>query len=109
MQTAHFRIPEAKKPKKGEQPLSEGDDAVIVAKTRPDVTRKGIEMIGDLRTDALHEALLRAPIEDDTLMALLDLVFAGQNISYYGAAGLREHAARLFDQEGKLDYNMGTL
>ncbi len=87
-------------------------------KTRPDVTRKGIEMIGDLRTDALHEALSRAPIEDDTLMALLVLAFAGQNvtvasgtrdISYYGAAGLGEHAARLFDQEGKLDFDMDTL
>ena len=38
-------------------------------------------MIGDLRTDALHEALGRAPIEDDTLLALLVLAFAGQNVS----------------------------
>ncbi len=111
-------MPEAKKPKKGEQPLGEGNDAAIVVKTRPDVTRKGIEMIGDLRTDALHEALSRTPIEDDTLMALLVLAFAGQNvtvasgardISYYGAAGLGEHAARLFDQEGKFDFDMDTL
>lgn len=118
VQSVHFRMPEARKPKKGEQPLGEGDDAAIVVKTRPDVTRKGIEMIGDLRTDALHEALSRAPIEDDTLMALLVLAFAGQNvtvasgardISYYGAAGLGEHAARLFDQEGKLDFDMDTL
>ena len=118
VQTVHFRMPEAKKPKKGEQPAGEGDDTAIVVKTRPDVTRKGIEMIGDLRTDALHEALSRAPIEDDTLMALLVLAFAGQNvtvasgtrdISYYGAAGLGEHAARLFDEEGKLDFDMETL
>ncbi|OYR17703.1 ParB N-terminal domain-containing protein [Brucella grignonensis] len=118
VQSVHFRMPEAKKPKKGEQPLGEGNDAAIVVKTRPDVTRKGIEMIGDLRTDALHEALSRTPIEDDTLMALLVLAFAGQNvtvasgardISYYGAAGLGEHAARLFDQEGKFDFDMDTL
>ncbi|MBZ9804959.1 ParB N-terminal domain-containing protein [Mesorhizobium sp. ES1-6] len=118
VQSVHFRMPEAKKPKKGEQTLSEGDDAAIVVKTRPDVTRKGMEMIGDLRTDALHEALSRAPIEDDTLMALLVLAFAGQNVtvasgardvSYCGAAGLGEHAARLFDQEGKLDFDMDTL
>jgi hypothetical protein len=51
------------------------------------VTRKGIEMIGDLRTDALHEALSRAPIEDDTLMALLVLAFAGQNVSVDSGAG----------------------
>ncbi|MBZ9701677.1 MULTISPECIES: plasmid partitioning protein [unclassified Mesorhizobium] len=118
VQTVHFRMPEVKKPRKGEQPVGEGDDAAIVVKTRPDVARKGIEMIGDLRTDALHEALSRAPIEDDTLMALLVLAFAGQNvtvasgtrdISYYGAAGLGEHAARLFDQDGKLDFDIDTL
>jgi ParB family chromosome partitioning protein len=38
-------------------------------------------MIGDFRTDALHEALARAPIEEDTLMALLVLAFAGRNVS----------------------------
>jgi hypothetical protein len=59
----------------------------VVSKPRPDVTRKGIEMIGDLRTDALHEALARAPIEDDTLMALLVLAFAGQNVSVDSAGG----------------------
>ncbi|GLS35026.1 peptide transporter [Mesorhizobium tianshanense] len=120
VQSVAYRMPEVKKPKgkKGEQPVAEGDDASIVVNTRPDVTRKGMEMIGDLRTDALHEALSRAPIEDDTLMALLVLAFAGQNvtvasgardISYYGAASLVEHATRLFDQDGKLDFDMDTL
>ncbi|RWC37630.1 MAG: plasmid partitioning protein [Mesorhizobium sp.] len=118
VQSVHYRMPEAKKPKKGEQPVAEGDDAPIVVNTRPDVTRKGIEMIGDLRTDALHEALARAPIEDDTLMALLVLAFAGQNvtvasgardISYYGAASLGEHASRLFNAEGTLEFDLDTL
>ncbi|MCW8060500.1 ParB N-terminal domain-containing protein [Agrobacterium tumefaciens] len=116
VQSVTFRMPDAKKPKKGEQ--SKGDDAAIVVRARPDVTRKGIEMIGDLRTDALHDALARAPIEDDTLMALLVLAFAGQNvtvasanrdISYYGAAKLAEHAVPLFNQEGKLEFDMDTL
>jgi ParB family chromosome partitioning protein len=120
VQSAAYRIPEAKKSKgkNGEQTVAGGEDAPIVVNTRPDVTRKGMEMVGDLRTDALHEALSRAPIEDDTLMALLVLAFAGQNvtvasgtrdISYYGAAGLGEHAARLFDQDGKLEFDMDTL
>lgn len=120
VQSVAYRMPEAKKPKgkNGEQTVADGDDAPIVVNTRPDVTRKGMEMVGDLRTDALHEALSRAPIEDDTLMALLVLAFAGQNvtvasgardISYYGAAGLGEHAARLFDQDGKLKFDMDTL
>ncbi|MEO8684303.1 MAG: ParB N-terminal domain-containing protein, partial [Devosia sp.] len=75
VQSVAYRLPEAKKPKgkQGDEAATDGDDAPIVVNTRPDVTRKGVEMIGDLRTDALHEALSRAPIEDDTLMALLVL------------------------------------
>ncbi|WP_266065082.1 ParB N-terminal domain-containing protein [Brucella intermedia] len=116
VQSVTFRMPDAKKPKKGEQ--AQSDDDAIVVRARPEVTRKGIEMIGDLRTDALHDALTRAPIEDDTLMALLVLAFAGQNvtvasanrdISYYGAAKLAEHAVPLFNQEGKLEFDMDTL
>ncbi|WP_404924665.1 ParB N-terminal domain-containing protein [Mesorhizobium sp. ORM16] len=120
VQSLAYRMPAAKQPKgkNGADVEADGDDIVVTAKPRPDVTRKGIEMIGDLRTDALHEALSRAPIEDDTLMALLVLAFAGQNvtvasgardISCYGAAGLGEHAARLFDQEGRLAFEMDTL
>ncbi|BCH19555.1 peptide transporter (plasmid) [Mesorhizobium sp. L-2-11] len=120
VQSVAYRMPEAKKPKgkRGEDGVVDGDDAPIVVKTRPDVTRKGMEMIGDLRTDALHEALSRAPIEDDTLMALLVLAFAGQNVtvasgtrdmSYFGAASLAEHSVPLFNEEGKLDFDMDTL
>lgn len=120
VQSVAYRMPAAKKPKgkNGADVEADGDDIVVTAKPRPDVTRKGMEMIGDLRTDALHEALSRAPIGDDTLMALLVIAFAGQNVtvasgardvSNYGAAGLGEHAARLFDQEGKLDFDMDTL
>ncbi|RWD29462.1 MAG: plasmid partitioning protein [Mesorhizobium sp.] len=121
VQSVHYRLPEAKKAKaKGDSGArTDGaDDAGIVSASRPDVTRKGIEMIGDLRTDALHEALARAPIEDDTLMALLVLAFAGQNvslasgardISYFGAASLGEHAARLFNPEGVLEFDMDEL
>ncbi|MER8541411.1 ParB N-terminal domain-containing protein [Mesorhizobium sp. M1334] len=120
VQSVAYRMPAAKKSKdkNGDDVAVDGDDIVVTAKPRPEVTRKGMEMIGDLRTDALHEALSRAPIEDDTLMALLVLAFAGQNvtvacgardISYYGPAGLGEHAARLFDKEGKLAFDMDTL
>ncbi|TIW26198.1 MAG: plasmid partitioning protein [Mesorhizobium sp.] len=121
VQSVHYRLPEAKKAKaKGDSGAGTdgADDAGIVSASRPDVTRKGIEMIGDLRTDALHEALARAPIEDDTLMALLVLAFAGQNvsvasgardISYFGAASLGEHAARLFNPEGVLEFDMDEL
>jgi ParB-like chromosome segregation protein Spo0J len=115
VQTAHYRMPELKK-RKGKDETS-ADDVGTVAKPRPDVTRKGIEMIGDLRTDALHEALSRAPIEDDALMALLVLAFAGQNVRVDSGAGgdfrfgqrFGRHAAILFDQDGKLAFDMEAL
>ena len=78
------------------------------------MTRKGVEMIGDLRTDALHEAIGRAPIEDDTLLALLVLAFAGQNVSIAsgnadGFARLERHAARLIDKDGKLAFERQSV
>ncbi|MEC5382374.1 ParB/RepB/Spo0J family partition protein [Aurantimonas sp. C2-6-R+9] len=120
VQSVAYRMPAPKKAKgmNGVVDTADADDGVIAAKSRPDVTRKGNEMIGDLRTDALHEAFSRAPIEDDTLMALLVLAFAGQNVSvasgkhdvaYYGYASLARHAVPLFDQDGKLDFDMDTL
>ncbi|MCJ9735081.1 ParB/RepB/Spo0J family partition protein [Bradyrhizobium sp. PRIMUS42] len=119
VQTVHYRMPAAKKPKGQTGTGSDNaPDAVgEVSKPRPDVTRKGAEMIGDYRTDALREALGRAPIEDDALMALLILAFAGQNVSvmtgsggtYYGHSRLAKNAAALFDADGNLSFDMDTL
>jgi len=116
VKTVHFRMPEVKKKGKGAAE-DVTDEAIVVSRSRPDVTRKGTDMIGDLRTDALHEALSRAPIEDDTLMALLVLAFAGQNVRVDSGAGgdyrfgnrFGRHAANLFDAEGKLAFDMDTL
>jgi ParB family chromosome partitioning protein len=119
VQSVHYRMPAAKKPKgKGAAGSDNGlEDVGTVSKPRPDVTRKGVEMIGDYRTDALREALGRAPIEDDALMALLILAFAGQNVSvttgsggvYYGHSRLAKNAVVLFDANGKLAFDMETL
>jgi len=117
VQTVAYRMPEVKKPKGKGVTSDDAGDTTVVAKSRPDVTRKGIEMIGDFRTDALHEALARAPIEEDTLMALLVLAFAGRNVSVdsgssdtvYGHARLERHAALLFGDGGRLDYDRETL
>ena len=116
VKTAHFRMPEAKKTK-GKDADAGYTGEIVVSKPRPDVTRKGVEMIGDLRTDALHEALSRAPIEDDTLLALLVLAFAGQNVRVDSGAGgdhgygrrFPRHAATLFDAEGKFAFGTDTL
>jgi ParB-like chromosome segregation protein Spo0J len=118
VKTVHFRMPEAKKAKgKGAKDAGDEDEAIVVSKPRPEVTRKGVEMIGDLRTDALHEALSRAPIEDDMLLALLVLAFAGQNVRVDSGAGgdfrfggrFGRHAAALFDAEGKFAFDTDTL
>ena len=117
VQTVAYRMPEVKKPNGKGAASDDAGDTTVVAKSRPDVTRKGIEMIGDFRTDALHDALARAPIEEDTLMALLILAFAGRNVSVdsgssdtvYGHARLERHAALLFGEGGRLDYDRETL
>ncbi|MCR6727842.1 ParB/RepB/Spo0J family partition protein [Agrobacterium fabrum] len=123
VQSVAFRMPEDKR--KGKGGVSAGNDAagtiddpvIDPPKLRPDVTQKGQDMIGDFRTDALHEALGRAPIEDDMLMALLVLAFAGQNVrvdsgasdSVYGPKRFRRHAARLLSEDGKLAFDMETV
>ena len=124
VQTVHYRLPEPKAAAKtgasganGANGSDSDHEDGDLGKVRPDVTRKGIEMIGDLRTDALHEALGRAPIEDDTLMALLILALAGRNVSIlsgasdevYGVTRMDRHAARLVAQTGDLAFDRETL
>ncbi len=118
VQTVHFRMPDEKKKAKGKTGTAatsadEVIEEVIVSRPRPDVTQDGFKIIGDLRTDALREALGRAPIEDHTLMALLVLAFAGTNVTVHspsagdmtGTRRFNRHAAMLLDAEGKLDFD----
>jgi len=87
-QTVVYRLPEPKKAGKPTGDKATGgaagggdDDDTPVARTRPDVTQKGIAMIGDLRTEALHQALADTPIEGDTLLGLMILAFGGSNVT----------------------------
>jgi ParB family chromosome partitioning protein len=57
------------------------------SKPRADVTQAGTAMIGHMRTDALHAALQREPIDDGQLIALLVLALAGQNVDVKTGAG----------------------
>ncbi|WP_311273347.1 MULTISPECIES: ParB/RepB/Spo0J family partition protein [unclassified Rhizobium] len=121
VQSVHYRMPEEAKPKgvAGDASVASGDDAdaITMSKARPDVTQKGHDMIGDFRTDALHDALGRAPIEDDMLMALTVLAFAGQNVrvdsgadgTIYGGERFSRHAVGLFDEHGKLAFDQEQL
>jgi ParB family chromosome partitioning protein len=98
VQTVAYRLPEAKKagkPADGTKATNGaagggGDDEDMPAvRTRPDVTQKGVAMIGDLRTEALHQALADTPIEDDTLLGMLILAFGGDNVSVDSGSDLR--------------------
>ena len=91
VQTVAFRLPDPKKPVKpgkGGHSAEAPDGGGVPARTRPEVTQKGSAMIGDLRTDALHQALREATIEDSTLLALLVLAFGGRNVSVHSGAGM---------------------
>jgi ParB family chromosome partitioning protein len=92
VQTIAYRLPEPKKagkPADGATGGSGGGDESPLARTRAEVTLKGVAMIGDLRTDALHHALAETPIEDDTLLGLLILAFGGANVSVDSGSDLR--------------------
>ncbi|WP_136661418.1 ParB/RepB/Spo0J family partition protein [Nitratireductor sp. XY-223] len=107
VQSVVYRLPEPRAAKG-----NAGDGGAVAPAQRPDVTRKGQDMIGDFRTDALHEALQRAPIEDDTLMALLVIAFAGQNVRVDSGSfrsQIAPHAVNLVDETGNLAFDKDTL
>ena len=111
VKTITYRIPAPKKPAKSGNAASgsdqDPDDDTAAAKpARPEVTKKGQAIIGDLRTDALHQALDSAEIDDPTLIALLVLAFAGRNVSVQSGANLgkfdREQIAQTLTEGGTL-------
>ena len=61
-------------------PATSGTQDAPAAPARPDVTQKGVAMIGDLRTEALHGALRAHAIDDHALLGLLVLAMAGRNV-----------------------------
>lgn len=70
-------------------------------KARADVTAKGMAMIGDLRTDALHRALRECPIDDQQLIGLLVLALGARNVEVKsGVAGRMSGSQRPRIAEG---------
>ena len=118
MQSIAYRLPEPKKagkPAGGTKTATgattggaggDSDDHMPAARTRPDVTQKGIAMIGDLRTDALHLALADAPIADDTLLGMLVLALGGDNVAVDSGSNLtgndRQAISRTLTEGGVL-------
>jgi len=57
------------------------DAPAAESRTRPDITQKGREMIGEMRTEALVKALGREGLTSETLIGLLVLALAADNVS----------------------------
>ena len=90
VKTVVYRLPDTRKSAKADKDSlgPAPDPAAPEPKTRPDVTQKGLAMIGDFRTDALHQALRESRIEDSTLLGLLVLALAGKNVSVQSGADM---------------------
>ena len=115
VRTTVYRLPEPKKPAK---PVSGGadpvpDETAAPARARPEITQRGSAMIGDLRTDALHQAFRDATIDDGTLVALLVLALGGKNVSVHSGASLgafdREEICRAITEGGVLTADQDTI
>jgi ParB family transcriptional regulator, chromosome partitioning protein len=77
-----FRMPEPEA-KKGKTRSTDADhnEAPIPKKTRPEITHKGDEIIGALRTEALIKSLEVNAVDDATLIGLLVLALNARNVS----------------------------
>lgn len=80
VKTVAYRLPAEKKAAQGKGKEAGSIEAPNKPQ-RPDVTQKGRAIIGDLRTDALHEALRQDPASDITLLAFLVLALGGRNVT----------------------------
>jgi ParB family chromosome partitioning protein len=82
VQEVVFRMPEAEA-KKGKTRSTDADhnEAPISKKTRPEITHKGDEIIGALRTEALVKSLEVNAVDDATLIGLLVLALNARNVS----------------------------
>ena len=81
---------------------------------RADITAKGMAMIGDLRTDALHQALRESAIGDDVLIGMLVLALGARNVQVESGAdvrgyGYRERIAEQLIQGGVLTQDLDLL
>jgi ParB family chromosome partitioning protein len=114
VKTLVYRLRDSRKAKTGNEPAGTAPDpGAPQPKTRPDVTQKGLAMIGDFRTDALHQALRESRIEDTTLLGLLVLALAGKNVSIQSGADMspfdRERIAATITEGGVLTSDFGLI
>ena len=113
IKTLAFKLPKPE-PKKGKSPQANDTDdfPAIPAKTRPEITQKGMAIIGDLRTDALTKALLENSFDDTALLSLLLLALNANNIEIKTGEFIRGKRQRLFQaitEGGHVTQDLGLL
>ena len=69
--------------RRGRRPAPDdaADAPAAEPKTRPDITQKGREMLAEMRTEALVKALGREGLASETLVGLLVLALAADNVT----------------------------
>jgi ParB/RepB/Spo0J family partition protein len=76
-----YRLPQTKSKKENQGTTGAEDESTQPAKkTRPDITQKGSDMIGEFRSQALEQALRDNPIDDSDLLGLLIVAFTASNV-----------------------------
>jgi ParB family transcriptional regulator, chromosome partitioning protein len=81
IQEVVFRISEPDAEKGKDRPTDAEDDARRQKKPRPEITHRGTEIIGALRTEALVKSLEVNACDDMTLIGLLVLALDARNVS----------------------------
>ena len=104
-----FRMPEAEA-KKGKTRSTDADhnEAPISKKTRPEITHKGDEIIGALRTEALVKSLEVNDADDATLIGLLVLALNARNVSIQTQAPGLLPAQNWFSRSPRADASART-
>jgi ParB family chromosome partitioning protein len=108
-----FRMPEPEA-KKGKTRSTDGDsnEASTPKKTRPEITHKGDEIIGALRTEALVKSLEVNAVEDATLIGLLILALNARNVSIqtHGSGhATRTKLVQSITEGGRLSHDVERL
>ena len=108
-----FRTPEPEA-KKGRTRSTGGDsdEAPTPKKTRPEITHKGDEIIGALRTEALVKSLEVNAVDDATLIGLLILALNARNVSIqtHGSGhATRTKLVQLITEGGRLSHDVERL
>jgi hypothetical protein len=101
-------------PKKGKNAASGATSETLSepARTRPEITQKGLAIIGDFRADALVRALAENEIDDFTLLGLLVVAFAADNVDVKASgysSRMRRGLAHRLANEGRITQDVALV